>query len=54
MISLYFLEKVIIFYIINIEFWPVAGGLVVGEAGGLAVVASVGGWAVEGAEVART
>ena len=42
-----------ILYIINIELLPVAGGLVVGEAGGSAVVASVGGWAVEGGAVAR-
>ena len=42
-----------VFYIINTELVPVAGGLVVGEAGGPAVVASVGGWAVEGWAVAR-
>ena len=41
------------YYIMNIGFLPVVGGLVVGEAGGSAVVASVGGWAVEGGAVAR-
>ena len=35
--------KILMYYIMNIGFLPVVGGLVVGEAGGSAVVASVGG-----------